>query len=82
MSNWIDLTERKPEEMRAVFVRGRPFGNKGEMKAVAVMDSNGDFYAVDTLFGWVESYAEAEENRMYDIEYITHWAPLPDFMYV
>ena len=82
MSNWIDINKKKPEEMRAVFVQGVPYSNKGEMRSVAVMDARGRFYAVDSTFGWVESYEEAEKDSMAYLEGVTHWAPLPDFLYV
>ena len=81
MSDWIDINEQKPEEMRAVFVRGLPYSNEGELRSVAVMDWRGDFYAVGNAFGWVKSYDEAEKDTMDDLEGVTHWAPLPDFMY-
>lgn len=81
MSNWIDVRDGLPNEDEAVFVMGRPYHDKPLMKSVAVMDYQGRFFEVDNIFGWVESYENANCDKMNELECVSHWMPMPGCLY-
>jgi len=83
MTDWININKQKPEQMRAVFVKGVPFDNHDELRTIGIMDEHGDFYTVESdWFGWVESYNDISPDITSDkLDGVADWAPLPDFMY-
>lgn len=76
MSEWISVYERLPGNYVCVLVKGRPFGNKGEMFSFAIRVYE-EWHEPDTQFGWIEDIEDADIG-FYDLEGVTHWMPLPE----
>ncbi len=76
-NSWISVQERLPEIEQAVFVRGKPYDNKGTLVAIGFLDVNGKWYEPDKSFGWLEKLDRCPRG-FNDLEEVSDWMPLPD----
>lgn len=79
MSCWISVDVALPDPGLVVFVRGRPYGSRTEMVALAVRDAGGVWCAPDVVFGWFDGLHDCDPDGMTEFDDdVREWRPLPN----